>query len=101
ELAKAPISVRALLTDPAFWMIAVTVAIVTGGMKGMIRNIAQLASDADIDASDAASFISIYSACSFIAKLNFAALADRLGPRILMFSALGGFALGMACLTQA
>lgn len=101
EMAKAPISARALLTDPAFWMIAVTVAIVTSGMKGMITNLAPLAIDNGITASDAAVLISIYAVCGFIAKLNFAALSDRLGPRILMFASLGGFAVGMACLTQA
>lgn len=101
EQAKTPISARALLTDPAFWMIALTVAIVTSGMKGMITNLAPLAVDNGIDPSDAAALISTYAACGFIAKLNFAALADRLGPRVLMFAALGGFAVGMACLTQA
>lgn len=101
ELAKAPISASELLRDPAFWMIALTVAIVTSGMKGMVTNLAPLAIDTGIDASDAAMLISIYAGCGFIAKLNFAALSDRLGPRVLMFTALGGFATGMACLTQA
>ena len=101
EMARAPISARAILTDPAFWMIAITVAIVTSGMKGMITNLAPLAVDAGVDAADAALLISIYSGCSFVAKLNFAAMADRLGPRALMFTALAGFGAGMACLTQA
>lgn len=100
ELASAPISVRGLLSDPAFWMIAFTVAVVTSGMKGMITNLAPLALDAGIKASEAASLISIYSGCGFIAKINFALLADRLGPRILMVASLGGFALGMALLTN-
>ena len=101
ELAKAPISARQILTDPAFWMLAGTVAIVTAGMKGMITNLAPLAIDNGVDASDAAPLISIYAACSFIAKMNFAALSDKLGPRVLMFFALAGFAAGLACLTQA
>lgn len=101
EMAKAPISARAILTDPAFWLIAVTVAIVTSGMKGMITNLALLAGDAGIDATVAASLISIYAGCGFLAKFAFAALSDRMGPRPLMFASLGGFALGMACLTQA
>jgi MFS family permease len=101
EAASAPISIRDVVTDPAFWMIAVTVAVVTAGMKGMITNLAPLAIGVGVKASDAALLISIYAGCSFIAKLNFAALSDRLGPRVLMFTALGGFALGMACLTQA
>lgn len=96
-----PITVRALLRDPAFWMIAVTVSIVTAGMKGMVTNLAPLAIDQGISASDAAPLVSIYAACSFVAKLNFAMLADRIGPRTLMFLALGGFAVGLACLTQA
>ena len=101
ELGRAPISARQILTDPAFWAIACTVAIVTAGMKGMVTNLAPLARDSGIDATRAATLISVYSACSFIAKLSFAALADRVGPRVLMFVALGGFALGIGLLTQA
>jgi MFS family permease len=101
EMAAPAVSALDILKDPAFWVIAATVAIVTAGMKGMVTNLAPLAIDAGIGASEAAFLISIYAACSFIAKLNFAALADRLGPRVLMFVSLGGFALGMACLTQA
>ncbi len=101
ERERPPIPPHRILTDPAFWMIAGTVAIVTGGMKGMVTNLAPLAIDTGIDATRAAPLISVYAACSFIAKMNFAALADRLGPRILMFVALAGFAAGMACMTQA
>lgn len=101
ELARAPISAREILTDPAFWMIALTVSIVTAGMKGMITNLAPLAIDTGATAAQAAPLVSVYAACGFIAKLNFAALADRVGPRVLMFCALGGFAAGMLCLTQA
>lgn len=101
EMARAPVTARELLTDPAFWMIAVTVAIVTSGMKGMITNLAPLALDTGIDATTAATLISVYAGCGFVAKLAFAALADRLGPRTLMFAALAGFAAGMVCLTQA
>ncbi|MDG2005180.1 MAG: MFS transporter [Novosphingobium sp.] len=101
EAAKPAISARAILTDPAFWLIALTVAIVTSGMKGMVTNLAPLAIDNGVDATNAAMLVSIYAGCGFIAKMGFAALSDRLGPRILMFVALGGFAAGMACLTQA
>ncbi len=101
ELGKAPISARRILTDPAFWMIAATVAVVTGGMKGMITNLAPLAIDTGIPASTAATLISVYAGSAFFGKVAFAALADRFGPRSLMFMALGGFAAGMGCLTQA
>jgi MFS family permease len=98
---KIPISARQIVTDPAFWMLAVTVAIVTAGMKGMITNLAPLAIESSVSLSDAAPLISVYAACSFIAKLNFAALSDRLGPRVLMGIALTGFSAGMLCLSQA
>ncbi|MCX7863683.1 MAG: MFS transporter, partial [Novosphingobium sp.] len=101
EMARTPVTTRDLLADPAFWMIAATVAIVTSGMKGMITNLAPLAIDAGVAASKAAMLISVYAGCGFIAKLVFAALSDRLGPRILMFAALGGFGAGMALMTQA
>lgn len=101
ERLKVQVSARQIMTDPAFWLLAVTVAIVTAGMKGMITNLAPLAMENGISLSDAAPLISVFAACSFIAKLNFAALSDRLGPRVLMFVALTGFAAGMLCLAQA
>lgn len=101
EMAKPRISIREILGDPAFWMLVITVSIVTGGMKGMITNLVSLATDTGVKASYAALLISLYSGCSFIAKLSFAGLADKLGPRMMMSVALGGFALGMLCLTQA
>ncbi|WP_372759294.1 MFS transporter, partial [Litorivivens sp.] len=100
EMQKTVVSPLQVLSDPAFWMIAGTVAVVTSGMKGMITNLAPLVMDAGIDVSRAAALVSTYAGCSFLAKLTFAALADRLGPRILMSLALGGFSLGLACLTQ-
>ena len=65
ELAKAPFSARAVLSDPAFWMIAATIAIVTSGMKGMITNLAPLAIDNGITASRAALLISVYCRLQF------------------------------------
>jgi len=101
EQDKSPISAREVISDPAFWMIAGTVSIVTAGMKGMVTNLTPLAMDNGIRASDAALLVSLYSGCSFFAKLGFAALADRVGPRTMMFAALGGFSVGMGLLTQA
>lgn len=95
------ISARAILTDPAFWMIAASVAVVTAGMKGMVTNLAPLALDAGVEATNAAFLISIFAGSSFVAKMTFAAFSDKLGPRAIMFVSLGGFAVGMACLTQA
>jgi MFS family permease len=95
------ISAGAVLADPTFWLAAAVFAVVLSGMKGMVTNLAPLAIDAGVPASRAAWLISVYSACGFVAKLGFAAVADRLSPRTLMFVSLGGFAAGIACLTQA
>jgi MFS family permease len=57
--------------------------------------------DQGIKARDAALLISLYGGCGFVAKLGFAGVADRLGPRALLVTSLVGFAGGMACLTQA
>jgi len=100
--AEAPlVSVRAILSDPAFWLGAAIFAVVLSGLKGMVTNLAPLAIDQGIKPRDAAFLISIYGGCAFVAKLGFAAVADRLNPRTLMFISLAGFASGMACLTQA
>jgi predicted MFS family arabinose efflux permease len=95
------ISARAILTDPSFWLAAAIVAIVTSGMKGMITNLAPVVMDQGFKARDAAWLISLYGGCGFVAKLAFAAVADRLGLRPLLFVSLIGFAAGMAFLTQA
>lgn len=95
------ISARAVLADPTFWLAAAVFAVVLSGMKGMVTNLAPLAIDAGVQASKAVWLISVYSACGFVAKLAFAGVADRLSPRTLMFVSLGGFAAGIACLTQA
>jgi MFS family permease len=95
------ISVGAVLSDPTFWLAAFTFAVVLSGMKGMITNLAPLAIDAGVKADKAALLISVYAGGGLIAKLGFAALADRLGPRPLMFVSLTGFAVGMSFLTRA
>jgi MFS family permease len=99
--AIEPISASAILTDPAFWMIAASVAVVTAGMKGSVTNLAPLALDAGVAPSRAAYLISIYAGCSFVAKMLFATFSDKLGARAIMFVSLCGFAVGMICLTQA
>jgi MFS family permease len=99
--AAAPISARAILTDPAFWLVVAMLSVVSAGAKGMVTNLAPIALDQGIKASDAALLISLYGVCGFMSKLLFAGLADRIGPRRMLFATLGGFAAGMACLSQA
>ncbi len=90
-----------ILSDPAFWMLAFTVGIVTGGMKGVVTNLASLGVDTGATTVQAARLISIYAACGFISKLSFAALSDRLGARRILLLSLTGYALGLAVLAQA
>jgi len=101
ELSAGSVSPLAILAKPAFWAIVGTVAVVTAGMKGTVTNLAPMAMDAGITARDAAPLISIFAGSSFIAKMNFAVLADRLGPHVLMLCALVGFSGAILCLTQA
>ena len=51
EMAARTVTVWEVISDPAFWMIAMTVAIVTGGMKGMITNLAPLAIENGVTAT--------------------------------------------------
>lgn len=98
---RAPGSVASILSDPSFWLIGLLFAVVFSGMKGMVTNLVPLAVDQGIDAIDAAFLISIFSMAGLVSKVVFAALADRLGPRILTLLALAGFAGGMASISQA
>lgn len=90
-----------ILADPAFWMLGLLFAVVLAGMKGMVTNLVPLATDEGIDATAAALLISIFSGCGLVAKLVFAAVADKLSLRALTLAGFAGFAAGMACLTQA
>lgn len=94
-------STKAILANPTFWWISLLFAIVLSGMKGAIANIVPLAIDQGISATDAAFLISIFSACGLVSKFFFAALADKMGPKIFTMVAFAGFSAGMACLAQA
>jgi MFS family permease len=98
---RAALSTRAIMTDPAFWLIFAMVAVVTSGMKGMVTNLAPLAVDQGISPTAAAYLVSIYAGCSLVAKLVFATVADRINLRYLAIASLLGFAAGMLVLTQA
>lgn len=95
------VPVGQILGDPAFWMATAVFAVVLSGVKGMVTNLAPIAIDQGIKASDAAILISVYGSCGFISKLSFAVIADRFGPRAIMVGSLIGFGIGMALLTQA
>jgi MFS family permease len=100
--AQAPaLSTAAILSDPAFWLVAFVVTVVLSGMMGMVTNVVPMARDLGVDANAAAAIVSVYAATGVVAKLSFAAIADRLNPRHLMFAVLALFGAGMACLSQA
>jgi len=100
ELAAPRISAGSILSDPTFWLAACVFAIVLSGMIGMVTNLVPLARDQGVGAKSAALLISFYAAGGFSAKMTFAAIADRMNLRHLMFLSLGGFAAGMACLIR-
>lgn len=99
--SRPPMSVWAILRDPAFWLIVIMVAVVTSGMKGMVTNLAPLAIDEGVKPTTAAYLVSIYASCGFISKLFFAGIADRMNLRYLAVTSLVGFGIGMLVLTQA
>ena len=99
--ASKPVSIAAILTDRSFWLAAATFAIVLSGMKGLITSLAPIVIDRGLRATDAAMLLSLYGVCGLISKLAFAGVADRFGPRKMLIASLTGFAVGMACFSQA
>lgn len=95
------VSVREILTDPAFWIATCIFVAVISGMKGTVTNLSPMAIDVGIKPIDAALLVSIYGAMALVSKLSFAAVADHVSTRLLLFISLGGFAAGMACLANA
>ncbi|HEX7750967.1 MAG TPA: MFS transporter [Novosphingobium sp.] len=99
--ARPPLRASAILGDPAFWLIVLMLTVVTSGMKGMVTSLAPMAIDQGVKPATAAYLISIYASCGFVSKLVFAAIADRMNPRVLAVTSLAGFGAGMLILTQA
>lgn len=94
-------STGAILSDPSFWLLAAVVTTILAGMMGMVTNVVPMAIDLGVKPAAAAIVVSVYAGTGFIAKLLFAAMADRMSPRMIMFAVLGLFGAGMACLAQA
>ena len=92
--AAAQVPTRTILSDPSFWLIAVLVATVTAGLKGMVTNLMSMTSDAGIDPAKAALLLSIYATAAFVGKLVFAAFSDRIRPHLTMRLSLAGYGLG-------
>jgi len=97
----AALSTGAILSDPSFWLLATVITTVFAGMMGMVTNVVPMAVDLGVTPTAAALIISVYAGTGFAAKLLFAAMADRLNPRIILFAVLGLFGAGMAFLAQA
>jgi MFS family permease len=90
----AQIPTRTILGDPSFWLIGIVVATVTAGLKGMVTNLGSLANDVGIDRQSAAMLLPCYAVSGFVAKLCFAAFADRIRPHMTMAGSLVGYGLG-------
>jgi MFS family permease len=97
----APVGVKAILSDPAFWIIGAIFALILAGVKGMITNLVPMAIDVGIKPSSAALLMSIFSATGIASKLVFSLVADRIGYRMLLVVAVVGFIAGLLCLTRA
>lgn len=92
------LSNRAILTDPTFWLFALILSIFFSGMRGLVTNVAPLAADQGIDPALIAYLLSFYSAAGVVAKLGFAAIADRVNPRLLMLVSLIGVGVAHGCM---
>ena len=90
-----------MLRDVNFWLIAVPMAVLLCGNKGLLTNIVPLALELGTRPDLAAMLISLFSAGSFTGKVIFAGLADRFDPRVVLAAAVAGFAFGMSCFWQA
>lgn len=101
EQAAVPVSVRSVLTDPTFWMLGIIFGLCIAGMKGLLTNLVPLAIDVGIKPARAALLMSIFSAASLSAKIVFAAVSDRLAPRVMVAILIVGFVAGLLCMTMA
>ena len=75
---------RQILADPTFWIIAIILSVFFSAMRGVVTNIAPMAADEAIDATQVAWLVSAFSIAGLIAKLGYAWIADRADPRRLL-----------------
>ena len=75
---------RQILADPTFWIIAIILSVFFSAMRGVVTNIAPMAADEGIDATQVAWLVSAFSIAGLIAKLGYAWIADRADPRRLL-----------------
>jgi MFS family permease len=87
----------AVLRDPTFWLVALMIGLTLTGTKGLMSNLVPLAMDIGVAKPQAALVISFFAAAGFAGQLLFAALGDRIDPRLGMSAILVLFAVGMLC----
>jgi sugar phosphate permease len=100
-LAAAGLTNRQILSDPTFWILALILSVIFSAMRGVITNIAPMATDEGIDPTYIAYLVSIYSLAGVAAKLGYAAIADRSNPRKLLMVTMLGAAAAHLCLVFA
>lgn len=100
-LAAASLTNRQILSDPTFWILALILSVVFSAMRGVLTNLAPMATDQGIDATFVAYLFSIYALAGVVAKLGYAAFADRADPRKLLLMTLVGTCAAYVCLTFA
>jgi sugar phosphate permease len=100
-LAAQGLTNRQILTDPTFWILALILSVIFSAMRGVITNIAPMATDEGIDPTYVAYLFSIYSIAGVVAKLGYAAIADRADPRKLLLVMMLGACAAFISLTFA
>ncbi len=97
-LAAAGLTNRQILSDPTFWILALILSVVFSAMRGVITNLAPLATDEGIDPTWVAYLFSTYALAGVVAKLGYAGIADRSDPRKLLAAMMTGVSGAFVCL---
>jgi MFS family permease len=80
-----PVSVREVISDRNFWLVALALGMPLSAGTGTISNIVLLAADIGVEAKIAALVLSTIAVCSALGKLTFAWVGDRFDTRVILF----------------
>lgn len=89
---QKPLSTRQILSKPAFYMIALTMALGMGTVQAMTISLIPMVQEAGISVAAAAGLISIMGVAGIIGRLALAAIGDRVNKAIALSISLAAFA---------
>jgi cyanate permease len=84
--ADQPVAIRSLLTNPTFWLLALSVGMIAGSGVVFVVHIVPFATERRMSLQHASFLLSLYSGFGLVGTLLTGWLADRVGARMVLLA---------------